>query len=283
MNQNDPIDAPAAWLLRGRVMHERLSPVRHRFTYPLFQVSCDVARMDALSSWWFAVDRRRILSLRSSDYGPRDGRPLDAWMRERLAEAAIPADGAIWLQTIPRIAGYAFNPVSFWYCHDKDGELRAIYADVNNTFGQHHGYLLCAPGAAAIRGDVALECRKVFHVSPFCKVEGEYVFRVNRRGRSWSVGIDYRVDDKWLLRTAIGMRAEPFTGAGMLNAVVRAPFNALNVMFRIHWQAMRLSLKRVPFHGKSPSGPLVDTPTHGAGRVRELSPSATPSDQEIRP
>ncbi|VVE65278.1 cyclopropane fatty acid synthase [Pandoraea anapnoica] len=282
MKPTDPSAAPAAWLLRGHVMHERLSPVRHRFTYPLFQISCDVARMNTLASWWFAADRHRLLSVKSTDYGPRDGRSLDAWMRERLAASGIPADGAIWLQTIPRIVGYAFNPVSFWYCHDREGNLRAIYADVNNTFGQHHGYLLCSPDTAAIRGDVALECRKVFHVSPFCKVEGEYAFRVNRHGRWWSVGIDYRVDDRLLLRTVVGMRAEPFTGVGVLKAMLRGPFDALNVVFRIHWQALRLLLKRVPFHGKSPLDRYVDMPTPGAACERELPPAATPSDQEIR-
>jgi len=249
----DPTDAPAAWLLKGRVMHKRLAPVAHRFTYPLFQISCDVARMNTLVRWWFAVDRRRLLSLKSADYGPRDGRSLDVWMRERLTEAAIPADGVIWLQTIPRIAGYAFNPVSFWYCHDRAGDLRAIYAEVNNTFGQHHGYLLCAPGAAPIRGDVALQCRKEFHVSPFCKVEGQYAFRVNRHGRVWSVGIDYSVDGKRLLQTAIGMHAEPLTGVAVLKTMLGAPFNALSVVFRIHWQALQLWRKGVPFHGKSPS------------------------------
>lgn len=273
--------APAAWLLRGRVTHERLHPVRHKFTYSLFQVSCDVARMSGLTRWWFAADRRRILSLKSSDYGPQDGSSLDVWMRERLAESGIPADGPIWLQTIPRIAGYAFNPVSFWYCHDRQGELRAIYADVNNTFGQHHGYLLSAPDSVVIRSDTPLICRKVFHVSPFCDVEGQYEFRVNRRGHSWSVGIDYRVNDKLLLRTVIGMRAEPFTGARIARAMLSQPFNAINVVLRIHWQALLLWLKRVPFYGKSPPAHSPVIQTHLATRDRDASRGATPSDQEV--
>ncbi|OYL20435.1 cyclopropane fatty acid synthase, partial [Streptococcus pneumoniae] len=80
------------------------------------------------------------------DYGPRDGTDLLTWIRGVLGSAGLPADGEVWLQTFPRIAGWMFNPVSFWYCHDAAGTLRAVLAEVNNTFGQHHQYLLCAQG-----------------------------------------------------------------------------------------------------------------------------------------
>ncbi|VVE40657.1 cyclopropane fatty acid synthase [Pandoraea eparura] len=263
---------PPAWLLRGRVTHERLHPVRHAFTYSMFQIACDVGRLDALRSRWFALDERRPLALRSHDYGPRDGSALAPWMRARLAEAGIPADGTLWLQTIPRMAGYAFNPVSFWYCHDRQGNLRALYADVRNTFGQHHGYLLSADGHAAICGDTRLFCRKVFHVSPFCDVQGEYEFRVRRKGAMWSVAIDYRVGTELLLRTAIAMRAEPFTGRRVLRAVLSQPLNALNVVIRIHWQALRLWLKRVPFHGKTPPTLRATAPERAACADREIRP-----------
>ncbi|VVE20824.1 cyclopropane fatty acid synthase [Pandoraea cepalis] len=263
---------PPAWLLRGLVTHERLHPVRHAFTYSMFQIACDVGRLDALRSRWFALDRRRPLALKSADYGPRDGSALLPWMRARLAEAGIPADGAVWLQTIPRMAGYAFNPVSFWYCHDRQGNLRALYADVRNTFGQHHGYLLSADDHAPIRGDTRLVCRKVFHVSPFCDVQGQYEFRVRRKGAIWSVAIDYRVGDALLLRTAIAMRAEPFTGRRVLFAVLSQPFNALNVVIRIHWQALRLWLKRVPFFGKTPPTLRATAPERAASADREIRP-----------
>lgn len=264
-----PHQTPAVWLLRGRVTHERLHPVRHAFVYPMFQIACDIGRPEALRSRWFAMDRSRLLSLRSRDFGPRDASALVPWMRARLGEAGIPADGELWLQTIPRMAGYAFNPVSFWYCHDRQANLRALYADVRNTFGEHHGYLLSAPGHAAIRGDTRLVCRKVFHVSPFCDVEGQYEFRVHRVGTSWSVAIDYRVGDTLMLRTAVAMQAEPFTGRRVLRAVLSQPFNAINVVIRIHWQAMRLLFKRVPFHGKTPPALSAPQPQHPASSDQE--------------
>ncbi|MCI3208095.1 MULTISPECIES: DUF1365 domain-containing protein [Pandoraea] len=262
---------PAVWLLRGHVMHERLHPVGHAFVYPMFQVACDLDQTETSRTAWFAWDRWRALSLKSSDYGPHDGSALLPWIRARLAEAGIPADGTIWLQTVPRMAGYAFNPVSFWYCHDREGQLRALYADVRNTFGQHHGYLLGTEDHGPIRGDTRLVCRKAFHVSPFCDVEGQYEFRIRREGTLWSVTIDYRVGDAIRLRTAIAMQAEPFTGKRVMRAVIAQPLNAINVVLRIHWQALRLWCKGVPFFGKTPPSLSATSP----------NPTA-PSDREIR-
>ncbi|BAN26985.1 DUF1365 domain-containing protein [Caballeronia insecticola] len=241
----------AQWLT-GRVMHERLRPARHRFEYPVSYLYCDVARLDALRSAWFGIDCLRPLALHTRDYGARDGSDLDHWMRARLAEAHIPADGAIHLLTIPRIFGYAFNPVSFWFCHDRAGALRALYADVRNTFGERRGYLLSAPEHAPIDGDTVLICRKTLHVSPFCDVTGDYAFRVRRRGEHVFVSIDYRDGDGLLIRTALGLVARPLTGALAWRTLSRQPLLAANVIVRIHWQALRLWMKRVPFHGKRP-------------------------------
>jgi uncharacterized protein len=240
----------AARLLTGRVMHARLRPATHRFDYPVCYVSCNLARLAELERWWFGIDRWAPLGLATRDYGPRDGRPLDAWMRGRLAEAGIPADGEIWLQTMPRLLGHAFNPVSFWFCHDRAGALLALYADVRNTFGGHHGYLLSAPGHAPIDDETVLVCRKTFHVSPFCDVRGEYTFRVRRSGERLSVAIDYHDDEGILLRTALTLRAHPLDGTRALRTFARQPLAMVAVIVRIHWQALRLWLKRVPFYGK---------------------------------
>jgi uncharacterized protein len=244
-------DARAQWLT-GRVMHERLRPVRHRFVYPVSYVCVDLARLDALRRPWFGIDRAKPLALYLRDHGPRDGTPLEPWMRARLADAHIPADGPIRLLAIPRVFGRGFNPVSFWFCHDRDGALRALYADVRNTFGAHRGYLLSARDHAPITGDSVLTCRKTLHVSPFCDVRGDYAFRVRRRGARLSVSIDYRDDDGLLIRTAIALSAQPLTGALAWRALLRQPMLAAGVIVRIHWQALRLWLKRVPFYGKHP-------------------------------
>ncbi|MCM2485525.1 DUF1365 domain-containing protein [Burkholderia glumae] len=274
-------DGSAARLLVGHVMHERLRPVRHAFRYALFQVCCDVERLDELHGAWFGIDRWRPLGLATRDYGPRDGQPLGPWLRARLAEAGIPADGPIWLQTIPRIFGYAFNPVSFWYCYDRQGRLRALYADVRNTFGAHHGYLLSAPHHAPIRDATELRCRKTFHVSPFCDVAGDYAFRMRQRGDHLAVAIDYRDERGLLLRTAIAMRAGPLSVPRALGALARQPLNAINVVVRIHWQALRLWLRRVPFHGKTP--PALRLPAAPAASPAPQAGPSPRSDHEVRP
>ncbi|WP_322080988.1 DUF1365 domain-containing protein [Burkholderia sp. BCC1972] len=284
MNAPFANDGGAAQLLVGHVMHERLRPMHHTFSYPLFQVCCDVERLGEIDSAWFGVDRWRPLALVSRDYGPRDGQPLAPWMRGRLAEAGIPADGPIWLQTIPRLFGHAFNPVSFWYCYDRACRLRALYADVRNTFGAHHGYLLSAPRHAPIGGGTVLVCRKTFHVSPFCDVVGHYMFRVQQSGDRLFVAIDYCDDDGLLLRTALGMRAQPLTAAGAWRALARQPLGALDVVVRIHWQALRLWLKRVPFHGRMPpsraraADATLPPPAQAASPCRPAM-----SDHEVRP
>ena len=265
--------APVAWLLHGWVHHARLRPTAHAFTYPLFQICCDLDHLDELSHWWFGVDRRRLLSLSRQDYGPRDGQALAPWMRTQLTQAGIPADGPIWLQTIPRIAGFAFNPVSFWYCYDHAHALRALYADVRNTFGAHHGHLLCADDRGPIDDDTVLVCRKAFHVSPFCDVAGDYAFRVRQQGDQLRVAIDYHDEAGLLLRTALSMRAVPFDGVRVARALLRQPLNAINVVVRIHWQALRLWLKRVPFHGATPPAlhqpdPSTQRPEHPPARRR---------------
>lgn len=275
----------AAYLLVGRVMHERLRPYQHRFAYPVFYVRCDLARLASLDSGWFGVNRWRPLSLYARDHGPCDGSDLDTWMRAQLVEAGLPADGDIWLQAFPRIFGYAFNPVSFWFCHDRDGALRALLAEVRNTFGARHSYLLSAPDGAAIDATTELICRKALHVSPFCRIEGHYRFRLRESQQASSVAIDYHDAEGLLIRTVVGGRLRPLTWADALSALIRQPLLTPGVVARIHWQALRLFLKKVPFYGKHPSpGRNAGTPpnhrdaTHEPGRAHSAS-----SIEEIQP
>src|SRR5450830_1417047 len=157
---------PPAYLIRGQVMHERLRPAQHRFVYPVFCLRLNLGRLSEAGNFWFGINRRRLMSLRTRDYGPRDGSDLEQWMRAQLRELGLPADGEIWLQTFPRLFGFVFNPVSFWYCHDSHGALRAVLAEVNNTFGESHRYLLADGEGKAITAETRLLCAKALHVSP---------------------------------------------------------------------------------------------------------------------
>lgn len=236
--------AAPAQLVHARVMHARLRPALHRFVYPVFYVRVNLARLDECQSAWFGIDRRRPLSLRTRDYGPRDGGNLEQWMRALLSTHGIDADGDIWLQTFPRVFGYVFNPVSFWHCHGADGSLRAVLAEVNNTFGETHRYLL------QLSDDGRGACRKQMHVSPFCETSGSYRFRFRLAGARPHTAIDYHDAGGLLIRTTLSGAAQPMSGGGAAAALLRYPLLGLGIVFRIHLQALRLWLKGVPFFRK---------------------------------
>jgi DUF1365 family protein len=171
---------------------------------------------------------------------------------------------------MPRIFGYVFNPVSFWYCHDRAGRLRALLAEVNNTFGEHHRYLLAAPDGGAIDASSVLACRKVLYVSPFCPVSGGYRVRVRDTALTAFTEIDYDDGDGALLHTTIGGRRLAFSAANLVRLLLRQPLLTVGVIARIHWQALRLWLGRVPLHRK----PLWPQATP-ATQASQTAPPAT--------
>ncbi|WP_309136565.1 DUF1365 domain-containing protein [Cupriavidus plantarum] len=276
---------PIAWLLASRVMHDRLRPVRNRFVYPVFCLRVNLDALPRLERWWFGVNRARIVSLRTADYGPRDGTDLAAWMRARLRSAGLPDDGEIWLQTFPRVFGYAFNPVSFWYCHDRDGALRALVAEVTNTFGGRHAYLVTAPDLGPIGEATVLATRKCLHVSPFNDVRGHYGFHLRETAGTSFVGIDYFDDDGLLLRTSMAGYKRPLTGGAMLAALLRQPWVTLSVTARIHWQALRLWVRGVPFHGSEPPASRAAAPARAEAGIAQMTsmPASLPASMPAPP
>ena len=206
------------------------------------------------------IGRRNVFSFLARDHGPRDGSPLLPWLRRVLEHHGVAAacDGAVVLQTFPRIFGHVFNPVSFYFCHDRAGALRAVLAEVNNTFGEHHNYLVHHPDLRSIASGDVLDAQKVFHVSPFFPVRGEYRFRFDYRGTAQAVAIDYSDAGRALLSTRVGGRLAPLDGRAMVRWLVRYPFMTLAVVLRIHWHAARLWLKKVPFFSK-PLPPIEET------------------------
>ncbi len=262
----------AALLLSGSVMHERLRPARNRFVYRIFCVRLNLDRLLELNHWWFGVDRARVMGIRTRDYGACDGSDLAAWMRCQLAEAGVQADGEIWLQTFPRVFGYVFNPVSFWYCHDSAGGLRALLADVTSTFGERHCYLLVGPAGEPITAATTLECRKRLHVSPFCRVEGHYQFRLRDIDGTSFIAIDYFDSEGMVLRTSIGGHLRALTALEAARAVIGQPLMTFSVIARIYWQAMRLWLHKVPFFSKPPRQESGALPADPESAIKDRKP-----------
>lgn len=246
----------------GRVIHHRHGPRQHRFAYPIAFLRVPLADWERLRVPLLGVDRAHLFSLQRRDHGPRDGQPLAPWIARQLADHGLDAvcDGTVVLQTFPRMFGYVFNPVSFWFCHDRDGALRAVLAEVNNTFGERHGYLVAHGNGAPICAGQVLRARKCFHVSPFFPVAGEYRFRfVQSEGRS-RVHVDLWCDGERQLSTVIDGNLEPLAGPAMRRWATRFPLMSFGVMARIHVQALRLWRKGLPFFRK-PRPPVEEIST----------------------
>ncbi len=241
---------------RGEVRHSRLRPAQHRFSYPALFLLLPMRSLRTQPCAALKRNGRGWLSFHDADHG-EGGDDALAWLETLLEREGIhDADGEIWLQAFPRVLGYAFKPVSFWFCQRRDGTLSAIVVEVNNTFGERHCYLLQGPQLGWGR---ELSAAKVFHVSPFCRVAGRYRFRFMLAGavleQARSVArIDHDDENGPLLQTSISGRLQPLSQAVARQALLAMPAFSLMLIARIHWQALKLWAKRVPFFGK-PAAP----------------------------
>ncbi len=261
---NTPTAPHQALIGFGQVRHTRLRPQRNAFAYPTYFLMLPMRALRAQGPGHLARNHPAALAFHDRDHG--DGRADSlAWLDEVLrAHGVMDATGEVWLHTYPRVLGYAFKPVSFWYCHRPDGSLRAVLVEVNNTFGERHCYLLDEP-----RYGVPCEASKVFHVSPFCPVRGRYRFVFMRTERAEQaprtvVRIDYFDDEApgtpALLNTSVSGELQALTPATLRRALWSHPAMTLGVIARIHWQALRLWLRRTPFFRQPPAPAQLVTP-----------------------
>jgi len=271
---------PPARLYFGRVIHARSRPHKHRFAYKVFSMLIDIDRLEETAgrSRLFSLDRFNLFSFYRRDHGARDGSSLRAHIDSILTEAGHPVPDRIKLLCYPRILGYVFNPLSVYYCYDSNGRVSALVYQVHNTFGGVHSYV--APVAdAEVQGRVIHQARhKNLHVSPFVGMAASYHFALDSPGET--IGIRIRETDEdgpFLLATFDG-KARDFTTASLAKAFVRYPLMTVKIIGAIHFEALRLWLKGVPFFSSPPQVPQrasYEGPAEGS-RGNAIDPAKAP-------
>lgn len=229
----------------GRVAHRRHRPRRHDLGYRVYALYLDLDELPGLDCRLLRHNRLGLLSLHDRDHGDGGG-DLKAWALAQLARAGIATDGVrVGLLCYPRVLGYVFNPLSVFYFENAAGLILAVLYEVNNTFGQRHGYLI--PLVAPCGGDAVVEqaCAKTFYVSPFIAVAGGYRFRWRRPGARYALTIEQGDADGPLLTASFTATRRPLDDRNILAVFLRHPLVTLKVIGAIHWEALKLWSKGI--------------------------------------
>ncbi len=237
---------PPAWLYAGRVAHLRHAPFRHRFDYRVWMMALDLDRAAEVDGgdWFFGHNRAALVSLRDRDHGRRDGTPLRAYVAAALRQAGLGAAARIVFVFTPRLFGYSFNPIGWYFCYDAAGRLLAVLHQVKNTFGNQIGYVMPVAGDGLIRQAAP----KRMHVSPFFDMAGGYRFALTAPAEQLIVSIQYGTPEEKRLTATIMLKARPFSARSLFRLAVEMPFAPMKVMPAILWQALKIRLRGARFH-----------------------------------
>jgi uncharacterized protein len=236
-------------IYEGTLRHRRWQTTRHEFTYPLFLAWMDIDRLPELMqvSPLTSYNRGNILSYQERDHFGDASLSLRARIAADAERQGVPAPtGPIFLLTHLRTFGYNFNPVSFFYCYDERGKLDRVLAEVNNTFAETHNYWLTPELESAAGNAKRYQFDKKFHVSPFLGMAQRYDWTFTPPGDELVVECMNFEGDALTFDSTMKLERRPWSTREMHRAVLRFPFLTARVIAAIHWQALRLMLKRVP-------------------------------------
>ena len=234
-------------ILTAKVMHKRTFPKVNQFTYSIYYLVLPLRTLVQLEC--LKINRPGIISVQEKDYGARDGSSINDWATDILRENGLEnvVENILFI-TMPRILGYGFNPVSFYLCLDKNGELRALISEVHNTFGESHSYLAAHEDQRPILKEDWLEAEKLFHVSPFLTRDGSYRFRIASQEDKLGIWIDYvNPDGKTQLLTTLNGKLSPLTRSNLWKHFFLHPLVTLKSILLIHWQALKLFRKGIRY------------------------------------
>ena len=240
-------------IYEGRVRHARATPVAHSFRYRVFMMYLDLAELDRVFAkrWFWSTTRPALARFKRENHlGPAD-ESLDESVRRLVeAESGVRPSGPIRLLTNLSYYGYCFNPVSFYYCFDADGRnVEATVCEVTNTpWGETQMYVLPRAGSNCRGETQTFEDDKKMHVSPFMPMDMKYQWCFTRPGEKLSVYMVNSRDGDRVFDASLVLERKEITGASLAGVLFRFPFMTLKVMAAIHWQALKLWLKRCPVH-----------------------------------
>jgi len=234
------------------VMHQRLEPERYRFMHRIFMFYLDLDEIETLTQRlrWLSHGGFNLFSFRDGDHLQCGGKRLKESILEYLRARQVSLEGGkIMLMTSLRSFGYVFNPVSFYFCFDAAGRPVCAIAEVNNTFGEMKPYFI---GPACFREEAfRLRTGKYFYISPFTDLDIRVDFNLRVPGDRLSLRIDDYQDERRILLTSLTGRRRELTDRNLLRCALRYPFVTLQVIALIYWHALRLFLKRIPYHKKN--------------------------------
>jgi hypothetical protein len=265
--------APAVSLYGGSVMHARLKPVGHRFTYRVVSMLIDLDRLGdaARASPIFSVNAFNIVAFREKDHGARDGKPLRGHVDRLMRNAGLPRPARIELLCYPSVLGYTFNPISVYFCRDEGDEVTALVYQVHNTFGESHTYVEpVLPGQRSPAG-IRQERAKGFYVSPFLEMDLAYRFRIRPPAEEVALRILETDRDGPILSATFHGTRQPATTWTFLVAVLKTLGIPWKVMAGIHFEAARLWLKGVRLQVR-PAPPAPESYSGLPGPGKALAP-----------
>lgn len=240
------IEDDAAAIYVGEVMHARLKPVDHRFSYRVMSLLIDLDRLETADrqSPLFGVNRPALYSFHEADHGDRDGSPLRRYAQRRAEEHGIDLTGGrVLMLCYPRLLGYAFNPLSVYFCYHANGEPALLIYEVRNTFGDIHAYVLPVQHGDISPAGIRQTQDKRFFVSPFVEMAMRYHFRVMPPKDHVKLRILETDGDGPLLSATFFGHRRRLSTRELLHAFFSLPLVTLKVIAAIHWEALRLWLK----------------------------------------
>ena len=235
----------------GKVFHKRHIPFEHQFTYRVFTLWLDLDEIPLLAKrvGSFSFNRFNVFSFYTKDHGNRDGSDLREWVETAADQKGVDIKGGkIFMLTFPRVFGYVFNPLTVYYCYNREGVLKGILHQVRNTFGELHGYML---PVETQNNMIEQEADKYFHVSPFIHMDCRYHFKVFEPDEALFFAIHQFTGEgeKILTATWDGKRQELNT-KNLLKTLFTHPFLTFKIIAGIHWEALRLVMKGAKYISK---------------------------------